>query len=62
MGSGGGGEGGGWPGAARGVEGAHGSGLLHRDVKPANILVSTADDGSDAVRITDFGIARPLEA
>ncbi|MDE1671620.1 MULTISPECIES: serine/threonine-protein kinase [Nocardia] len=48
--------------AARGLDAAHRSGLLHRDVKPANILVSTADDGSDAVRITDFGIARPLEA
>lgn len=48
--------------AARGLDAAHRSGLLHRDVKPANILVSTADDGSDAVRITDFGIARSLEA
>ncbi|MEV6324645.1 serine/threonine-protein kinase [Nocardia sp. NPDC051787] len=48
--------------AARGLDAAHRSGLLHRDVKPANILVSTADDGSDAVRITDFGIARSLDA
>ncbi|MEU2032958.1 serine/threonine-protein kinase [Nocardia amamiensis] len=47
--------------AARGLDAAHRSGLLHRDVKPANILVSTADDGSDAVRITDFGIARSLD-
>ncbi|MGK8486573.1 serine/threonine-protein kinase [Nocardia asiatica] len=48
--------------AARGLDAAHRGGLLHRDVKPANILVSTADDGSDAVRITDFGIARSLDA
>ncbi|WP_454199167.1 serine/threonine-protein kinase [Nocardia sp. Marseille-Q1738] len=48
--------------AARGLDAAHRSGLLHRDVKPANILVSTTDDGSDAVRITDFGIARSLDA
>ncbi|MFI9411135.1 serine/threonine-protein kinase [Nocardia gamkensis] len=49
-------------GAARGLDAAHRGGLLHRDVKPANILVSTADDGSDAVRITDFGIARSMDA
>lgn len=48
--------------AARGLDEAHRRGLLHRDVKPANILVSRADDGSDAVRITDFGIARSMEA
>ncbi|WP_280493800.1 serine/threonine-protein kinase [Nocardia asiatica] len=48
--------------AARGLDAAHRGGLLHRDVKPANILVSTADDGSDAVRITDFGIARSMDA
>ncbi|RBO82951.1 serine/threonine-protein kinase [Nocardia puris] len=48
--------------AARGLDEAHRRGLLHRDVKPANILISRADDGSDAVRITDFGIARSMEA
>ncbi|MBN7379724.1 serine/threonine-protein kinase [Mycobacteroides abscessus] len=40
---------------------AHNKGLLHRDVKPANIIV--ADLGTDQQRIflADFGIARPLD-
>ncbi len=36
---------------------AHDRGLIHRDVKPGNILI--ADDGS--VKVTDFGIARAVD-
>jgi eukaryotic-like serine/threonine-protein kinase len=35
---------------------AHSSGVIHRDVKPANIIVA---DG-DQIRVTDFGIARAV--
>jgi len=44
---------------AEGMSAAHRMGLVHRDIKPGNIMVEQTDDGLQA-RIVDFGLVREL--
>jgi serine/threonine protein kinase len=43
---------------ARGIHAAHQKGVVHRDLKPGNVLL--ADDGTP--KITDFGLVKRLDA
>lgn len=44
----------------RGVQHAHQKGVIHRDIKPTNVLVKTVD-GQPAPKIIDFGIAKATD-
>jgi serine/threonine protein kinase len=46
--------------AARALHVLHENGVLHRDVTPANILLSTTDGGRVQVLIADLGVAKSL--
>ena len=44
--------------AARGLEASHGMGIIHRDIKPGNLML----DHGGTVRVLDLGLARIVDA
>ena len=41
---------------------AHGERIIHRDVKPSNVMVETTPDGSLTARVLDFGLAAEIRS
>ena len=46
---------------AEGLRHAHAQGIIHRDVKPENVLLTQKSDGSLSAKLADLGLARPAQ-
>ncbi len=47
-------------GVVAGVRAAHDAGLVHRDLKPGNILIATGGDGEPIPKVSDFGLVKAV--
>ncbi|MCA9686341.1 MAG: serine/threonine protein kinase, partial [Myxococcales bacterium] len=43
------------------VEAGHRRGVIHRDLKPGNVMLARSDDGGELVKVLDFGLASLLD-
>jgi serine/threonine-protein kinase len=44
--------------ACLGLAAAHARGIVHRDIKPSNLFVAQREDGTEVLKIIDFGVAK----
>lgn len=48
--------------ACLGVGAAHAAGLVHRDLKPSNLFLAELSDGTEVVKVLDFGLSKALDS
>jgi eukaryotic-like serine/threonine-protein kinase len=46
---------------AEGLAAAHAMGVIHRDIKPANLYLTKGTDGTELLKIVDFGVSKILD-
>lgn len=44
------------------VSAAHDHGFVHRDLKPQNVFIAKTDQGSETIKVLDFGLAKLVDA
>lgn len=50
-----------WSNTVQGMNHLRENGVVHRDIKPGNIMRQVGEDGRSVYKLTDFGAARELE-
>jgi serine/threonine-protein kinase len=48
--------------ACQGLAAAHAAGVIHRDIKAANLFIAKTSDGGSVLKILDFGISKLTES